>query len=162
MSKKLEIMQALTALLEGTDGYDLTGRVYRGRKTVSEYDALESMSILEAPRESPADGVGYERESRKLFAWRVNVQGWPREDTLHPSDPAYLMAAAVEERLARISACQPVSSTGNGGDPVYPDDYLLGRRVHSVDVGDSIVVPPTEGLSKFAFFYIPLTISFVR
>ena len=175
MSKKLIVMQRLTTLLEGlttytykdavgtshTATYALAGRVYRGRKTVSETDARASMSILEAPRPVDGDGVGADGQVRR-FDWRLNIQGWPVEDRNHPSDPAYIMAAAVEQRLQRISAVKEASGDPLSGQAGLYPEYHLSGLIDKITVFDSLVLPATEGLSKVAFFYIPVTVSIIR
>ena len=161
MSEKLLIMQRLTTLLEATPGYALTGKVYRGRRTIPSADAAGCMSILEAPREAIGAPAGRDGQVRST-EWRLLVQGWPVEDMEHPSDPAYLMAAAVEKRLARIYAVTDSNEGGDPGGPVYPDDYLLGRSISSITVSDSLVLPAQENLSVVAFFYIPVTLSLVK
>lgn len=172
---KLNIMQRLTRLLEGitdftyvdVDGvertvtYDLVDKVYRGRRTIPSADAAGCMSILEAPRPSTGSPAGRDGQAR-TSDWQLLVQGWPVEDRMNPSDPAYVMAAAVEQRLARIYAVHDASEGGDPGGPVHPDDYLLGRTIHGITVSDSLVLPAQENLSVVAFFYIPVTLSLVK
>lgn len=175
MSDKLIIMQRLTRLLEGVtdhtwtdiDGveqtvtYDLVGKVYRGRRTLPAGDAAGCMSILEAPREAIGLPAGRDGQVRAT-EWRLLVQGWPVEDMMNPSDPAYIMAAAVEKRLARVYEVNGANESGDPGGPVYPDDYLLGRTITGITVSDSLVLPAQENLSAVAFFYIPVTLSLVK
>jgi hypothetical protein len=54
--------------------------------------------------------------------WSLMVQGWPADDPVNPSDPAYDLLAMVEMRLARLVAEAPGGR--NGG--LYPDEYKLG------------------------------------
>lgn len=164
MSKKLEIMRALTDLLERTPDYPkLEGQVYRGRKFfgANEIDDY-AMSIMEAPRPSIGQGAGRDDQVRQM-QWTLNVQGWPVDDKVNPSDPAYEMAEAVERQLDRIIAVKPVDPTsGMGGDPTYPTDYLLGHRITSITIADSVVLPAQDNLSRFAFFYIPIILTIVK
>lgn len=146
---------------EQTVTYDLVDRVYRGRRTIPSKDAAGCMSILEAPREVigvPAGRDGQVRDSE----WRLLVQGWPVEDMENPSDPAYLMADAVEQRLYRLYGVHGASEGGDPGGPVHPDDYMLGGLIHGVTVSDPLVLPAQDGLSVVAFFYIPVTLSLVK
>lgn len=170
MSNKLVAMQRLTNLLEGltdytykdaygvsnTVEYDLAGRVYRGRRSMPVEEIKNCIAIMEVPRPQLGSGVGYNQDVRSTD-WTVNLQGWPVEDREHPSDPAYVMAAAVLKRLGRITAV--VKDTG---DPLYPEHYLLGGAVTKLIVADSVVMPPTTDLSAVTFWYMPLVISIVQ
>lgn len=169
---KLIIMQRLSRLLEGTYTFtyrdidnvdkvyqfDTTGRVYRGRKTVSSSEAKHAISILEAPRALVGSPAGMENQA-SLESWTLNIQGWPPEDRLKTSDNAYLMAAAVRERLAQV-----VERGRDDGmsEPVYGDEYMFGGSATNVLFGATIVAPPTEGLSEVAFWYMPVVISLVQ
>jgi hypothetical protein len=159
-------MQKLSAMLAQPYDFsytDLTGdhalqftptAVYRGRKTVSE--AKYAISVLEAPRAvigSPADLEG----SQRAEDWTLNVQGWPPEDRTNPSDPAYVMAAAVRQRLGRL-----IAADKSTGEPVYTADFLFGNMVNNIAFGATIVSPPTEGVSEYAFWYVPMVISLVQ
>jgi len=167
---KLIIMRRLTAMIESVTDfsyvdeegvtrsvtYDLTGRVYRGRKTVSVVDAKDAVSILEAPRSIVGDPAGLEGVLRGE-PWTLNIQGWPVEDRENPSDPAYVMAAAVRQRLSSL-----IAVSRETGEAVNSDEFRFGNIVNSVAFGATIVVPPTEGLSAVTFWYIPLIISLVQ
>ena len=162
MAKKLDIMIALTELLEGTPGYDLPGRVFRGRREISIKDVGKgqgALSLMESPRPQVGDGAGFNEAVRKN-PWTINVQGWPIEDRDHPSDPAYLMAEAVEDRLRRVLAVGG-SGTIDEGLPAYPEHYMLGNRITGMVIADSVVLPG-DNLSSVGFFYIPIVITFVR
>lgn len=165
---KLIIMQTLSRMLAEPYDFaytDIDGErrlqftpvgVYRGRKTVSSLEARYAISILEAPRAaigSPADLEGSQRNEN----WTLNIQGWPPEDRENPSDPAYIMAAAVRARLARLIATRP-----EDGEPVDRNVFRFGNIVHSLDFGATIVSPPTEGVSEVAFWYMPLVVSLVQ
>lgn len=166
---KLIIMQMLTDLL--SEPYDFTyqdargghtiqftpGGVYRGRKTVSVEDNVAyAISVLEAPRAtigSPADVEGRQRAED----WTLNVQGWPPEDREHPSDPAYVMAAAVRQRMAKL-----IDSDRETGAPLFPEWFMFNKMVHNIQFGATIVTPATAEVSKVAFWYMPVVVSLVQ
>jgi len=164
--KQLRIIKKITRLLEGITGwegedddgnpvpivYALTGRVYRGRIVLAVGDAEDAMSILEAPRPevgSPAAN----NKIKRLENWTVLVQGFPKDDKDHPSDPAYYMKAATEVRLARI-----IQENLATGDPIYPEDFLLGGDITSLTIGQGVVRPAEAAISRLAMFYIPVVI----
>lgn len=158
-SKDLIILQVLTSHLAGitpTNGYDfdLTGVVFRGRTRFGDHDPLPALSILEAPRtEDPLEYAG-DLEQIRIEKWSILIQGWVADDKTNPTDPAYELKANVEDRLNRLTSV--VARTGN---PTYPSEYLLGRRVRNLQFGPGIVSPPRDGISNKAFFYLPVTIN---
>lgn len=154
-SKQLRILKKLTALLEATSGYEGV-KVTRGKLVVSAKDVEDTISILEAPRPvvgEPGGEGGHQRHE----TWTLLVQGWPKDDPANPSDPAYAMKAAVEQQLYRVIAVDP-----RGGHPLYKDDYLLGKDISSMIIGQGVVRPPTEeAASRLAMFYLPLILGIV-
>lgn len=165
---KLIIMQTLSQMLEGSYEFpytDLNGdhvlrfdaTVSRGRKTVSaQQDVPYSISILEVPRATA--GIPSDLDNRQSYEqWTLNVQGWPPEDRLNPSDPAYVMAAAVRERMGRL-----VARNAETGEPDFPAEYMFGSRVASITFGSTVVTPPAEGVSAVAWWYMPVIVSLVQ
>lgn len=173
-SKRLRILQKMTALLEGinpTNTYthpeegvvpyplDLRKNVFRGRLTVSNEEAQDALSLLENPRPLDASEVGWDKLLR-VGDWIILLQGWPRDNIKNPSDPAYKLAALCEARLSRIA------EVDSRGDPVYPGDYLLGvdseghEEIERLSIGQSVVRPPSDTNSRLAMFYIPLVVRF--
>jgi hypothetical protein len=161
-SKKLRMLKRLTAHLEGitpVNGYDfdLTGRVYRGRNVLSLAEAEDAISILEAPRPIDANGAGAEK-LLTLGEMILLIQGWPTDDRENPSDAAYALLAATEQRLSMISELDSY------GDPKYLDIGFLGvdsegdREISEFRIGQGIVRPPQEGVSRLAMFYLPVVI----
>lgn len=154
-SKQLRIVKKISAHLEATSGYEPLA-VSRGKLVVSAKDVEDTVSILEAPRPvvgEPAGVNGYLRHE----TWTLLVQGWPKDDKANPSDPAYAMKAAVEQQLYKIIATDP-----RGGQPKYPDVYLLGGDIAAMIIGQGVVRPPTEeAASRLAMFYLPLILEIV-
>jgi len=161
----LAALKVLTAHLEGikpTNGYDfdLRGKVFRGRVRFGREEPLPMLSILEAPR--PEDGlllpVAAENNRRSVREWGLLIQGWAVDDPEHPTDPAYYLMAAVEQRLSDLVAVK------TSGQPVDPAVYRLGNtaagkpRISGATIGPGLVRPPQEGISDTAFFYLPVSL----
>lgn len=148
--KQLRIIKKLCNILELTSGYEGIP-VFRGTLVVSAREVEDCLSILEAPRPIVGEPAGHEGYRRRE-TWTLLVQGWPKDDKKNPSDPAYFLKAAVEERLYRVIAVDEKT-----GLPAYPDDYLLGGDVASLTIGQGVVRPPEqEAASRLAMFYLPL------
>jgi hypothetical protein len=168
--KQLRVLKKLVAHIEGINpdnvdpatgaAYtrDLRGRVYRGRSLLTIKDAEDAISILEFPRQEIYSPVG-EHGIVRLHDWSLMVQGWPADDPVNPSDPAYDLLAMVEMRLARLVAEAPGGR--NGG--LYPDEYKLGMvddryELASLIIAPGIVRPPEDAASRLAMFYMPLVL----
>lgn len=162
-SKQLVILKAITAHLEGMTylggyGFDMAGRVFRGRAIYGDEMPLPCLSILEAPRpdETPQP-FGHERV-RRLEDWVLLVQGWVEDDKANPTDPAYEFKAHVEARLSEI-----IAQDGNG-KPTHPATYRLGlgqsgkSLIAGATIGPGVVSPPRQNISAKAFFYLPLVL----
>jgi hypothetical protein len=157
---RLLIMKRLQACIEtvtpgqSDDVFLLTGKVFRGRLILGEeIKPLPAVAIVEAPQSDPnAVFAGDESVGRKDM-WNVFVQGKISDDSRHPCDSAYTLAAAVEQRLSRIIDVD--RATGN---PVYPTDYLLGGLIYDLQILAPVVRPPEVAVSSTAFFYLPLRV----
>ncbi len=147
--KQLRILKKLTAHLEVTSGYEPL-RVFRGKSVITAKEAMDCLSILEAPRPIIGSGAG-EQKLKRLEEWTLLVQGWPKDDAENPSDPAYHLKAAVEQQLSLIVAEHP------DGRARTDDLYLLGGDIASLTIGQGVVRPPSEeAASRLAMFYLPL------
>lgn len=151
-SKQLRILKKLTAHLtapEVTSGYP-GFKTYRGLAVVPAKELTDCLSILEAPRPIVGEPAGEQGLKRKEL-WTLLVQGWPIDDALNPSDPAYAMKALVERQLSLIVVELP------DGRQRTDDLYLLGKDIISMTIGQGVVRPPSEeGASRLAMFYLPL------
>ena len=159
-SYRLVALKRLTDHLKGITklagyDYDLAGAVFRGRTLFGEGDPIPMISILESPR-SDAGLFAGDNAARKED-WSLLIQGWAHDDPVNPTDPAYGLMDAVEQRLSRL-----ISVSGATGNPDYPDEYLLGRSVADVTVLPGVVRPPMEQVSSKAFFYLPIRLSLVK
>lgn len=156
VSRQLDILRALTAHLEGMTvaggyGFNMQGRVFRGVMQWGAEMPLPCIGIVEAPvpDERPRT-AGHERAFR-AEDWVLLVQGWVEDDAIHPTDPAYELKAAVEQRLAEVIAIDD-----RKGSPMFPSAYRLGNRINGLTIGPGVVRPPQEKVSAKAFFYLPI------
>jgi hypothetical protein len=163
-SQKLQVLKALTTLIEGTSvtpytditlPATLAGLVFRGRHRFADNDPPTMVSILEAPRPGPTNFTG-ENEARKED-WLLLVQGWCPDDKRNPTDPIYSLLDDVERRLVRV-----IQRRGSDGGAKYAEHYMLGNLVTSFRAGPGVVRPPTENVSSRAFFYLPVQVGLAR
>lgn len=168
--KQLRVLKKLVDHIEGINpenvdphtgapyARDLRGKVYRGRSLLTIKDAEDAISILEFPRQEIYSPVG-DHGLVRMHAWSLMVQGWPADDPVNPSDPAYELLALVEMRLARLVAEAPNGRQGG----LYPDEYMLGTHngeseLGSLIIAPGIVRPPEDAASRLAMFYMPLVL----
>lgn len=158
MSKRLAVLVALTAHLEGINEdngfrHNLKGNVYRGRTLFGdEFKArLPFLSILEGKSSDYGINANDEQTKRK-DDWVLLVQGFSRDDPRNPTDPAYLLLADVEKRLSQLIA------TDESGNPQFPAIFRLGGMIATLTLAQPIVRPPEAGVSDTAFFYLPIRV----
>lgn len=151
--KQLRIMKKLTLHLERTPGYTPL-KVFRGKGTITANEMEGCLSLLEAPRSLFGEAAGWGGLKRDE-QWALLLQGWPKDDPLNPSDPAYTLKAAVEKQLAHI-----VANEDPHGRDRTDKLYLLGRDCASIEIGQGITRPVSQdqGNSRLAEFFIPLLI----
>lgn len=159
LSKKLQILQVLTAHLQGITAangydYDLSSSVFRGRTEFGPNDPLPAVSILEIPRPEVGDFSGTENLTHKE-EWMLLVQGWIQDDKINPTDPAYGLGAAVQQRLSDLIA------TKKNGAIANPDIYRLNGLVTCLYIGPFTVRPPQAQVSSTAYFFLPLRVGVV-
>lgn len=159
MSYRLNALKRLTDFLKlvtVANGYshDLSANVFRGRSVYGANDPLPLLSILESPR---SDIGSYAGETERKEGLGLLIQGWVYDDVNNPTDPAYLLMDDVERHLDRILACSQ-----SNGQPLFPEDYLLGKTIANIKVHPGVVRPPMEGVSSKAFFYLPVTLTLVK
>ena len=151
---RLLVMQRLQKLLETTydvDGriIDTTGRVTRNRNLTGEEVKDDALSILEAPRPDFAvfagEGEGWRKDNLTIL-----IQGRVLDDKLQPGDNGYWFAAAVEQRLCRIT--EEKSQGREGG--MYPEHYMLGGTITKLEIAPPVVRPPEDKVSAMAFFFL--------
>ena len=151
---RLQVLKALTAALEEitiANGYqhDVAG-VYRGRLVLTEDDGLPALTIVEPPQFADTLEVprGNAVSEVKLT---VLIQGFVDDDRNHPTDPAYRLLGDVQKRLAE-------EKRRNRGFDILG----FAERVMSLEIGQGVVRPPDELVSDTAFFWLPVTLTFVE
>jgi len=159
---RLQVLKALTAALEEitiANGYqfDLAGFVYRGRLLLTEADGLPCVTINEPPQmpeqlESPEGG------SDSQVKLMVLIQGFVQDVRTNPTDPAYRLLADVQKRLAQARSKAPTGRPQSRGFDILG----LGERIMSLSVGQGVVRPPDAVVSDNAFFWLPVTLTFVE
>jgi hypothetical protein len=161
--KQLRVLKKLTAHLEGVNPdngdytFDLRGKVVRGLSVLPVDEIENKLSILEFPRQELYSPVGAHGVARQ-DSWTLMLQGWPTNDPEQPSDPAYVMKAEVEHRLARL-----IAEKSQGRGPLYPDEYMLGKHegeyeISALTIAPGVVRPPEDAASRLAMFYLPLVV----
>ena len=155
MSYRLTVLQELTDHLKQitpTNGYDfdLSQSVFRGRTTFDDNDPIPMLSILEAESDRPP--IYTNGNNARYEDWGIVVQGWVEDDNDNPSDPAYLLAQAVEDQLFRLN------KLGRNGNPEFPTEYRLGGIISDITIGPPRVVPSDAGMSTRTAFYLHLAI----
>jgi hypothetical protein len=126
-------------------------RVFRGRFLFGTNDPIPMASILEGVHptddlvDSPPDTTAGQ------YDWPILIQGWVDDDPVHPTDPAYLLAADFRKRLAQERLRKAPGSH-------QPDPFGLGRGRNSIlkiTVGHE-KVRPADDISDKAYLWLPV------
>jgi hypothetical protein len=153
-SKRLQILKALTSLLEDIStgaGYshDLYGRVFRGRELLDEAQPLPCVSILESLNpDRDMITVGGESGRKQIDRWYLLFHGWAEDDVNNPSDPAHHLMADVKRCLAQVMDQES-------------DHFLLGGLIENASMEPGVVRPPSE-VSSTATFYLRVVLKVVE
>jgi hypothetical protein len=165
-SRQLDILKRLTTYLEGitvATGYDfdLANRVFRGRRVYGDSDPIPMVSIVEHLNPDIVVNTAGQNSRVREETWILLVQGWvDSAKDAFPTDEAYQLKANVEKRLFRLVD----TNEPGGGDPMYPDEYMLGlygKSISGISIGPGITSGPREGVSSKAFFYLPVGIGLI-
>lgn len=135
-----------------SDAVDLVDKVFRGRILLGAEVTKPALSILEAPRpDQAADHIG-DWDEWRTEGWTLLVQGMIEDDVDSPTDHAYYLEAAVEQKLADITA------TNGFGQPADPDVFMLGGLINRLEIGPPVVRPPENFPSATGFFFLPIRV----
>jgi hypothetical protein len=159
---RLLILQRLQALLSTItdigldDPVDMADKVFRGRILLgADVKPLPVISILEAPRPDAAASHSGDWDDIRYDGWTLLIQGMIEDDILTPTDKAYYLQAAVEAKLAEITAVNEI------GNPAYPDAFYLGGLITKFEIGPPVVRPPENQVSATGFFFLPVRVGVV-
>lgn len=163
---RLKVLQSLTAALKEitpANGYEsdlsdfadsagrFAERVYRGRDVFGASDGLPFISILEDFRANPLDHASGGDTGAKSD-WKLLIQGFVRDDPVHRTDPAYVLAADVQKALIKIRK-DKYNILGLG--ETLP--CVTGLKM------EAPVVRPADGeVSSTSYFFLSLTLTLVE
>lgn len=159
-SRQLDVLKRLTEHLRGITpengfDFDLSESVFRGRLIFGDGDPNPLVSIVEHLTADVSVAVAEENRVLRHENWVLLVQGWILYDPENPTDDAYQLKAAVEQRLAECI------KTDDQGRPAFPESYYLGLKtgVTGMTIGPGVVsVAIRQDASSRAFFYLPVGI----
>lgn len=163
---RLTVLKTITEVLKGitpangfahdmSDFTDAAGRtqsrVFRGRTVYGDNDPLPMLSILEDPRAIEAvngpDGSPVAANKLKLL-----IQGFVKDDTDNPLDPAYLLSAETITSLVRSKATR-YNILGLGHKSPCVLNIEIGQPAHR---------PPDDEVSAVAYFLVGVTLTLVE
>lgn len=136
--------------------------IFRGRVLFGDTDPVPMVAIYEPPIPLDQQGVPFDLD-RALGGYELYIQGFVKDDSKNPTDPAHYLMADVKKRLA----AEKVRLYQKG----LHDTNVLGlgqrnnRRNHidKLDViGPGVVRPPVEGQSNKAFFWLNVIFQIVE
>lgn len=148
-SKRLQILKALTAHLEGVPEFNLVGKVWRGRTRPADESVAPFLILFEMP---PEDEERADRQVR-MMPWFIGVQGYIAPDNVHPTDPAHNLMAAVKKRLGSL--------VDEGGAHEPPPEYMLQGLVEDIEIDGGMCFAPDETTNS-CFFALKLTLTVVE
>lgn len=149
-SKRLTILKALTAHLEGMTEYDVAGKVWRGRTRPADESKQPFIIMFEMP---PEDFQDHADQRTSSMPWYIGVQGYIVPDRVHPTDPAHNLMAAVKKRLGML--------TDDGGASSMPDEWMLGGLVENIEVDGGMCFEDDE-TTNCCYFALKLTLTLVE
>lgn len=153
-SLKLRVLKELTARFEavsisGGFGYNLAGRVYRGRSSYGDETEVPWVGVFELrPEEVLRAGETLQKE-----AWYVGVQGVVKSDPVHATDPAHDLMRDLKKVIGKIAR----SGSPHDRNP----DHMLGGLLVDLQVDGGMTFVPPENQAR-ALCALRLTITLVE
>lgn len=154
---RLAAMQKLTAMLseiKTANGCSIdVARVTRNLPMATAEDTIPMIAINEAIRSGDytTAGEGYKRNDTIDFLMVM----WTKSTNASPDEDAYALIGEVEKVFARAVAINP-----SNGNPMYPDDYLLGDLVVKVTWSPAIIHNPPDKVKSHTYAYFQFQITF--
>ena len=131
-SKRLRILQQLTELLEQTDGYDLGGKVWRGRLRPGDESEFPYVILFETKPE----GESRADNTVKKMPWYLGVQGYTEASFPHTTDNAHELMAAVKQQLAQVA---------DDSNPMrISEHFMLGGLIDDIEIDGGMTFSPDE------------------
>lgn len=160
---RLRVLEALTALLseiERTAGVTVEyqwslatdpdtapdGKVFRGRGAFGTNDPLPMIAIVEDPKALNDDEARPETAVGKITRWPLIIQGFVKDDPVHPTDPAYFLMEDVRAKL-RAARADRKNVLGFG---------YKAPGVIDIYMGTGVVRPPDNEISATTYFWLPV------
>lgn len=165
---RMQILKAITSAMDEINGnvggynFDLTPyprtaadgqeiiqrRNFRGRVVFGEDDPLPMTAVLEVVI-PPDQFPGAPDNPNRHGDWDLMLQGFVEDDFENPTDPAQYLLADVVQRLAKELP------------RVYEDGIFGFPAITALKIGVGVVRPPDEVSAK-AYFWLPISITFVE
>lgn len=126
------------------------GRVLRGRVAYGADDPLPMLAIVEDPKQLERDAVP-DNETASLGDWDLLIQGFIKDDPVHPTDPAYFLAADATAKLAEAKAdIRNILGLGS-----------KKPMVEQLHIGAPVIRPPDD-ISATTYFWLPVRLRLVE
>lgn len=160
--KRLQVLLALRDLLGGirvAEGaaFDVmpdavhVNRLLFGQDVINQSYGGVTLSIVEAPRPDFAQFAG-ENNIESVDKWTLMIQGITPDDKSPDTEHLpYYLVQDVQRRMRRIMEVKEGS-----GSKRYPEHYMLGGKITTVEFAPPVVRPPEMQVSSHAFFYLPI------
>lgn len=126
------------------------GRVLRGRGTYGTNDPLPMICIIEDPKQAEQDAVP-EQSDAAPGSWDILIQGFIKDDPVHPTDPAYFLLADTKAKLHQAKA-EKRNILGLGYKQPSVEELHIGAGV----------VRPADDLSVTTYFWLPVRLKLVE
>jgi hypothetical protein len=127
------------------------GRVLRGRVAYGSDDPLPMLAIVEDPKQLERDAVPLRETDASPGDWDLLIQGFIKDDPVHPTDPAYFLAA---DTVAKLTEAKKEVRNILG----------LGSKKPTVDqlhIGAPVIRPPDD-ISATTYFWLPVRLHVVE
>lgn len=167
MPFRLKVLVKLTELLQGvqrsmpgaaaTYSYNLApdddfpdGRVLRGRVAYGSDDPLPMLAIVEDPKQLERDAVPLRETDASPGDWDLLFQGFIKDDPVHPTDPAYFLAADTVAKLSEANVIRNILGLG-----------YKKPAVEQLHIGAPVIRPPDD-ISATTYFWLPVRLRLVE
>ena len=123
-------------------------KVFRGRTEYGDNDPLPMLSVLENP--AALENGNYDPSGGKgMYAFRILIQGFVKDDKDHPLDPAYHLSAQVTKALVSAKKDR-YNILGTGPKLPCITALVVDQPIHR---------PADNEVSDVAFFLIGVTLT---